>query len=428
MPIVVEQADASAKAPENCPYRPIGVLKTFFAARDREIVLEGPADTGKSRACLEKINTALIKYPKARAAIVRKTRKSLRTSAQETFEKFVVPQGLVRPWNDEEYRYQNKSKIFLLGMDDPNKVLSSEMDLIYVQEASELAEEDWEMLTTRVTGRGAVMPYTQLMADMNPTDPSFWLYQREEAGKVRFLHVTHQDNPTVSPERLAALQALTGYRRERLYLGLRVAAEGMYFEEWDPNVHLVAPFAVPEHWTKWVCVDYGFAVPFCALWIARHPTTRHLYVYRELYAKGVRDELQARSIVKANNGERQQLVVGDPSMFAERREVGLPSIASIYHREGVPIVPGSNNRKQGWSTLRRVLAHDVGPPRLYIMRGRAPNLVRLLPTMVRDPLDPEDVADAVNGVKVEDHPLDCLRYGLEAEGITGQGKRQGVFG
>jgi hypothetical protein len=35
--------------------------------------------------------------------------------------------------------------------------------------------------------------------------------------------------------------------------------------------------------------------------------------------------------------------------------------------------------------------------------------------MVRDQLDPEDVADKVRSQKTEDHAVDALRYGLAAE-------------
>jgi hypothetical protein len=61
------------------------------------------------------------------------------------------------------------------------------------------------------------------------------------------------------------------------------------------------------------------------------------------------------------------------------------------------------------------MAHDQGPPRLQILAGTCPNLVRTLPSMVVDPLDPEDVADSIRGQKTEDHAPDALRYGLVAE-------------
>jgi hypothetical protein len=41
-------------------------------------------------------------------------------------------------------------------------------------------------------------------------------------------------------------------------------------------------------------------------------------------------------------------------------------------------------------------------PRLQVMRERCPNLIRTIPAMVRDTLDPEDLADKVNGIRTED--------------------------
>jgi hypothetical protein len=271
-----------------------------------------------------------------------------------------------------------------------------------MQECSELAVEDWEVLTTRVTGRGAVMPYTQLLADLNPMHPGWWLYEREAAGKVAFLHARHEDNPTMTAERLAALDALTGYGYQRLRLGLRVAAEGMYFTEWDPNVHVVDAFDIPPEWARWVAVDYGFAVPFCALWFARDRPGGRIYVYREAYTTGLRDEQQADLIVERSEGERIAQVALDPSMFNARTEQQRPRIASVYGQRGVAnltiqaIYPAMNSRKQGWAIVRRALAHDQEhPPRLQVLRGRCPNLIRTLPMMVHDTLDLEDLADKV---------------------------------
>jgi len=402
------------------------VVLDFARYRGRESVLEGPADTGKSRSCLEYVHGCCEKYARAQWAIVRKTRSSITETAQKTYEKWVRPLGRSRLWHDLEYRYPNGSVIVLAGMDEPSRILSSEFDGIYVQQAEELDVEEWETLTTRVTGRGAVMPYVRLIADMNPTDPGFHLYAREAAGHVRFFQVRHADNPTITEARLAPLRALTGYRLRRLYHGERVAAEGMYFTEWDPAIHVVDPFPIPAHWTRWTATDYGYAAPFCHLAFARDPATRTVYVHRELYAAGLHDHQQAALVTDRIRRERESLKlegasrlyslhVGDPSMFAKRTEVNLPSIASVYQQKGVPLVPGMNNRKHGWSVVRRALVPDGDTPsRLRVFRT-CTNLIRTLPAMVVDPLDDEDLADAIKGKKTEDHAVDALRYGLVAE-------------
>jgi hypothetical protein len=241
---------------------------------------------------------------------------------------------------------------------------------------------------------------------------------RPAAGKVAFLLARHADNPTITPERLAPLDALTGYRYQRLRLGLRVAAEGMYFTEWDPEVHVIDAFDPPADWVRWISIDYGFSAPFCALWFARCPETRRIYVYRELYAAGLRDEQQADLIRERSSGELIMQIVLDPSMFNLRTEQQRPSIAQVYAQHGLVdlsiqgIYPGMNNRKQGWAIVRRALAHSDGPPRLQVMRQRCPNLIRTLPAMVHDALDPEDLADKVGSMRTEDDAVDALRYSL----------------
>lgn len=414
--VKVQRSAAPPKAEEKPYLRFGGVFLDFFRYRGLESVLEGPADTGKSRGCLELLHAACEKYPGARAVIVRKTRASITETAMQTYERWVRPDGASRLWHDLEYRYPNGSVIVLAGLDEPTRLLSSEFDLVYVMQAEEVDEDEWEILTTRVTGRGATMPYVRLFADMNPTFPDFHLYRREAAGKVRFFQVRHADNPTVTPERLEPLKNLTGYRLRRLYYGERVAAEGMYFEEWNPDVHVCEPFDIPREWPRWLAVDYGFAAPFCCLWFARDPESKRIYVYRELYATGLRDEQQAQLIAARSEGERVVRRVADPSMFAQRKEEGKPSIAYVYGENGVVVQPASNQRIAGWNAVRRALAADDGPPRLQVVGRACPNLVRTIPKMVVDPLDPEDVADAVDRKKTEDHAVDALRYGLMSEG------------
>jgi phage terminase large subunit len=403
--------------------------------RGREVVLAGPAGTGKSRAALEKLSFVAYHAP-IRAAIVRKVRKSLTQAALVTFEKKVLPEPSgVRFWTeDQEYRYPNGAVIALAGLDDPEKVKSTEFDLIYVQEATELDQLDWELLVSRL--RNGVLSYQQIIADCNPADPYHWLKQRCDRGECSLLDTRHEDNPLLYDHVLGAwtdfgeqylktLDTLTGYLYQRLRLGLWVAADGMFFTEWNPEVHIVEPFEIPDHWPRWIAVDYGYQAPWCALWLARDPEgSRPIYVYRERYGAGLRDEEQADIICEVSQDENIVARVLDPSMFNARTESNRPSIAQVYADHGVwPVVPGHNNRRTGWATLRRALAWDDGValghapsvPRLRIFEGRAPNLVRTLPAMVHDPLDPEDVADKLHGTKTEDHAPDALRYAMSVE-------------
>jgi phage terminase large subunit len=304
--------------------------------------------------------------------------------------------------------------------------------MIYVQEATELEDQDWGILLTRL--RNNVLSYQQILADCNPSYPNHWLKVRCDEGLTTLLQSQHEDNPQLfdhessswtdfGTEYLKTLDALQGYLHKRLRLGLWVAAEGMYFPEWDPELHVVQHQDLPDDWPRWVAVDYGFAVPFCALWFARDPESRRIYVYRELYAAGIRDEQQADLIKRHSEDERILQIVCDPSMFNARTEQRRPSIAQVYADRGLAnmtvqgIYAGQNNRHQGWAIVRRALAHDESEPRLQLLRGACPNLERELPALVRDPLDPEDTQQLVRGRYVSDHACDALRYGLCLEAL-----------
>jgi phage terminase large subunit len=151
-------------------------------ARDPEVLLAGPAGTGKSRACLEKLHLMALANPGMRGLIVRKTATTLSSTALVTWQKFVaveaIEQGVVRFYGGSaqeppSYKYKNKSVVAIGGMDNASKIMSSEYDVIYVQEATELTENDWEALTTRL--RNWRVSFQQLMADCNPSSPTHWL-------------------------------------------------------------------------------------------------------------------------------------------------------------------------------------------------------------------------------------------------------------
>ena len=424
--VEVEAKPRKAKA-EETPYQPYGECLRLMREKGREVLLAGPAGTGKSRACLEKLNLVCMQVP-IRGAIVRKVRKTLSQAALVTWEEKVLPKPHpCRFWTeDQEYRYGSGAVVAVCGLDDPEKIKSTEFDLIYVQEATELDQLDWELLVSRL--RNGVLSYQQVMADCNPADPYHWLKQRCDRGECQLLDTRHEDNPVLfdhgrsewtdfGATYLSTLDTLTGFTKQRLRYGQWVAAEGMFFTEWNPDVHVVEePYGgLDPEWPRWVSVDYGFAAPWCALWFARDPETRVVWCYRERYASGLRDEEQAEIIKECSEGERIVLRVLDPSMFNARTEAQRPSIAQVYAGVMGEVAPGMNNRRTGWAVVRRALAVGEGGPRLRLVRGACPNLERTLPAMVMDPLDPEDVADKLKGQKTEDHAVDALRYGLCAE-------------
>lgn len=230
-------------------YRPLGAAYEAFRYSRREILLSGPAGTGKSRALLEKLHWYAKNFPGMRALICRKTRHSITQTAMVTFEQKVLGDGWLDGYvhfntTDQQYEYTNGSIIGVGGLDKSSKIMSSEYDMVYVQEATELLEDDWETITTRL--RNGKTPYQQLMADCNPGAPTHWLKKRCDRGATLMLHSRHEDNPSVTPAYMATLDALTGVRKKRLRDGKWAAAEGMVYDEWDSAIHIVTRAQLQE--------------------------------------------------------------------------------------------------------------------------------------------------------------------------------------
>lgn len=279
-------------------YQPYGTAQDVMHCRASEVLMSGPAGTGKSRACMEKLHLLALLNPRMRGLIVRKTLASLGSTALVTWREWVAREaldsGVVRwyggsPQESPQYRYDNGSVITIGGMDKASRIMSSEYDVAYVQEATELTETDWEAITTRL--RNGRISFQQLMADCNPDVPHHWLKRRCDSGRTVMLHCRHEDNPVLftgdelterGRDYIGKLDALTGVRYQRLRKGLWVAAEGLIYEDWAPAVHLLDPFPIPDSWTRWWSVDFGYTNPQVIQMWAEDPDGR-LYLYREIY-------------------------------------------------------------------------------------------------------------------------------------------------
>ncbi len=187
------------------------------------------------------------------------------------------------------------------------------------------------------------------------------------------------------------------------------AFTGQAFSSWRRNQHVIPPFDIPEHYSMWRAVDWGYAAPWSCLTFAKDPDTGRVLVVQELYQTGLTDRQQAR-LIKDNTPTdwKINITYADPSMWTRKaNEDRVFSTADEYRAEGVPLTKADNHRLTGKRKVDTLLANlPDGKPGLQIFET-CPNLIRTLPALPRDPHRIEDVdSDA------EDHAYDALRYGL----------------
>lgn len=422
-------------------YQPHGTCVELFRERGPEVLFAGPAGTGKSRACLEKLHMMALLNPGMRGLIVRKTLASLGSTALVTFEQHVAKEHLANaemkwfggsPKEAACYRYQNGSTITVGGMDKSMKIMSSEYDIVYVQEATELTEEDWEAITTRL--RNGKVSFQQLMADANPWTPTHWLKIRCDKGKTKMIRSRHEDNPTLFDPRtgeitqsgaayMSKLDALTGVRYMRLRKGVWCAAEGLVYDGWDPEIHLHKQIKVPPiSWTRYITVDFGYTNPMVVQFWAEDEDGR-LYLYKERYQTGILVEDMAKLVKEDMNlrkEPRPRMIICDHD--AEGR-------ATLERHLGMSVKAAKKTVEDGIQAVKKrmVRSEADGRPRIYLCQNALIETDKALSDAKKPTCTIEEVVGYIwdrgtaiaqnNGkppkevpVKEDDHGMDAMRY------------------
>lgn len=258
---------------------------------------------------------------------------------------------------------------------------------------------------------------------------------KKDGGMVRqYIPARLDDNPTMDDGYADKLSGLGNEALVRAMLdGDWEIVAGAYFTEFSREKHVVKPFAIPMHWTRYRAFDWGSAKPFACYWIAvsdgsitKYPHGA-LIVYREYYGmkegepnKGLKmpADRVAQGIYKKDQKETTEsggFGVADPAIFSED---GGPSIAETMRKEKVRWRSADNKRKAGWEQVRiRLNGDDDDVPLLYVFETCV-HLIRTLPALQHDDHDQEDVNS-----DQEDHGPDALRYGCMARPIVREGSK-----
>lgn len=228
------------------------------------------------------------------------------------------------------------------------------------------------------------------------------------------------------PGYIASLRGVGSPQLVRAWLdGDFNAVVGGYFPEFGER-HIIQPFEIPEHWTRFRAIDWGSAKPFVVQWMTisdgslpqYHPNA--IIVYREWYGGsgpnvGMNPRLSSREVaagIKAREqqGERIAYTVIDPAAF--KSDDG-PSTGELLGNYGILCHGADNKRIVGWQTVRdRLIGYD-GKPMLYVVGVACTNLVRTLPMLQHDIKHPEDC-----DTEGDDHCADTLRYGCMSRPYT----------
>ena len=188
------------------------VYSPYFKDQSRVLVIMGGAGSGKSVFISSKILRRACEEVPHKILVIRKVAATLKDSVYAELLNRIEEWGLFKHVvvnkTDKTFTFDNGNVIMCKGLDEPEKIKSIEgITSIWMEEATELTEEDFDQLTLRV--RGEKKNYVQFIMSFNPIDENHWikkrLIDREEA---TVLHTTYKDNTFLDDAYIKTLQSL----------------------------------------------------------------------------------------------------------------------------------------------------------------------------------------------------------------------------
>ncbi len=396
--------------------------RAFFLASGRHIAYGGARGGGKSWAMRRKLILLALRYDGLKLLLLRRTLPELR-------ENHLLPMleeltGLAR-YSEVQNAivFPNGSPIKLGYSDQDTDIYQyqgQEYDVIGLEEATHftLTQRTFLLTALRSTRQDCAprMYYTA-----NPGGIGHAWFKRlfidrlytegEEEADYAFIPASLWDNKILmerDPGYLKMLETLPEpLKRAQLYGDWDVFA-GQYFTEFDRGLHVLAPFAIPQDWQRYIALDYGLDMT-AAYWIAVD-IHGFAYVYRELYQPDLIISQAAQKLVQMTGEEPICRTLAPPDLWNRRQDSGQ-SAAELFAREGLPLSMASNDRIQGWYNLHEWLTPCLDPfgqpaARLRIFQT-CRHLIRTLPQLSHDETNPNDVSRTPHELT---HAPDAIRY------------------
>ena len=176
----------------------------------RYLVFYGGAGSGKSFFVVERYLVKCLKNNKFNLLVVRATGKSNRDSTFALFKQVIHKWNLTKYFkiNESDLRIKsllNGNEIIFSGLDDVEKLKSitfskGELTDIWIEEASEIQETDFNQLDVRLRGKGTKK---QIVVSFNPIDVNHWLKRRffdRNDDNIEIFHSTYKDNNFLDEE------------------------------------------------------------------------------------------------------------------------------------------------------------------------------------------------------------------------------------
>ena len=175
---------------------------------------------------------------------------------------------------------------------------------------------------------------------------------------------------------------------------------GAVYKTFATDTHVCQPFPIPEHWSRFRAIDFGYNNAFCCLWLARDDD-RCWYVYAEHY--------QSRETLAYHAERIKQISAGDfyRMTWADHDTQDVAELKAL----GIDTLPARKDVHLGIEAVQSALKiQPNGKPRLQVFSNCKNTIREIKGYRWAEGTETKDAKD--EPLKVDDHCPDCLRYGI----------------
>jgi len=219
--------------------------------------------------------------------VTRKTMKWLRLTAYRNMELLLnntIGEGNYYHKKTESYMIFGNNLMQFSGLDDPEKIKSTEWHYIFAEELTDYTFDDFQMLNMRLHRSSITKP--QLFGAFNPIDAFHWIktecYDKPE-GDYGFHHSTYKNNKYCNEETKKNYRALKkqDYTKWLIYAkGIWGVLENLIYSNYDIKTEF--PKSFDEVFYGY---DFGFTNPSAIVEVGI--LDGELYLQEQLYESGL---------------------------------------------------------------------------------------------------------------------------------------------
>jgi phage terminase large subunit len=383
----------------------------------------GAAGGGKSYFARAVATAAALMWPGSRSIIFRRTEGEVKENHVKDF-RTEVPDEIegvrIYGWNgdDLEASWYNGSTTrfgYLKTDDDVFRYQGPAYDLIIFEEATHYSWFQVSWLTGNRLRANTARSRPFVVYPSNPGSKGHYWYKRlfidknyytdegEEPHQYAFVQAKLADNYVLKerdPRYAKRLDRLPEPWRSWQRDGDFAAGAGAMLSELNRDVHLIKPFRVPGHWTRFGSFDWGYAHP----WVfGEYAVNEDGRCFKLQTIAGIRDKPQqiADKINAHVNVSQLAYISAGWDAWHEKKSMSddTPTIAESLETHGISLVRANIQRVSGLQNLKRYLEYrgiepdgTDGVPQLVFFNNPGNfETIQQLESMTPDPDNLEDV-------------------------------------